>query len=157
MRACPPTISASRGTTMPVCGGVEVYNERSLRVKYRSQGVQTSFYESTPSAQDPLGDTTSQGFTEDSGNARANIFNVSKERNLRDTFRLSRVLFEHIPGTQGFWRVASSNRLKATECQHRRASLSHAHHKLSAEYTYTNTSRQQEVPSFCLRKQGIPI
>ena len=37
----PPTISASRGKTMPVCGGVEAYNERSLHVKYRSQGVQT--------------------------------------------------------------------------------------------------------------------
>ena len=54
------------------------------------------------------------------------------------------------------------------------SSLSHAHHKLSAEYhqksrlriqnrsagcvlSCTNTSRQQEVPSLCLRKQGIPI
>ena len=50
---------------MPVCGGVEVYNERSLRVKYSSQGVQTSFYESTPSVEDPMGDTTFQEFTED--------------------------------------------------------------------------------------------
>ena len=40
--------------TMPDCGEVEAYNERSLRVKYRSQGVQTSFYESTPSASDRL-------------------------------------------------------------------------------------------------------
>ena len=56
----PPTISASRGMTMSVCGGVD-----------NSQGVQTSFYESTPSAQDPLGNTSSQGFTEDSQNARA--------------------------------------------------------------------------------------
>ena len=142
---------------MPVCGGVEVYNERSLRVKYSSQGVQTSFYESIPSAQDPLGDTTSHGFTEDSGNARANIPNSSKECNLRDTSRFSRVLFERIPGMQGFWRVESSNSLKATECPHRRTSLSHAHNKISAEYTYTNTSRQQEVPLFCLRKQGIQI
>ena len=46
----------------------------------------------------PLGDTTSQGFTEDSGNARANIPNASKEPNLRGTSRYSRVLFEHIPG-----------------------------------------------------------
>ena len=65
----PPTISASQGTTMPVCGRVEAYNERSLhvRVKYHSQGVQNLFYESTPSAAGPLGDTTSQRFTEDSG------------------------------------------------------------------------------------------
>ena len=37
-------------------------------VKYRSQGVQTSFYESTPSAQDPMGITISPG-APDSGNA----------------------------------------------------------------------------------------
>ena len=35
------TISASRGTTMPFCGGVEACNKRSLPVKYLSQGVQT--------------------------------------------------------------------------------------------------------------------
>ena len=73
MRVCLHTISASRGTTVPFCGGVEAYNERSLRVKYHSQGVQTSFYKSTPSAQDPQGGTNSQGLTEVSGNARANI------------------------------------------------------------------------------------
>ena len=70
------------------------------------------------------------------------------------------------PDTQDFWRVASSNRIKTTERPHRRSLLSHAH---SAEYrqkmrlrvqdrsaecvlSSTNTSRQQEVPSFCLRK-----
>ena len=159
---------------MKFCGGVEAYNERSLCVKYRSQWVQTYFYEFTPSAQGPLADTTSQRLTEDSGNARANIPNASKERNLRDTSGYSRVLFECIPGTQGFWRVASSNRLKPTERPHRRSSLSHAHYKLSAEYhrksrlciqnrsarcvlSCTNTSRQQEVPSFCLPKQGTGI
>ena len=81
---------------------------------------------------------------------------------------------ERISGTQGIWKVASSNRLKTTEPPHRRSSLSHAHYKLSAEYhrkrrlhiqnrsaacilSCTNTSRQLEVPSFCLRKQGIPV
>ena len=44
---------------MQVCGGVEAYNEQSLHVKYRSQGVQTSFYKSTPSAQGPPGDMAS--------------------------------------------------------------------------------------------------
>ena len=43
MRACFPTISTSPGTTMPVCGGVEVYNERSFRVKYCSQEVQSLY------------------------------------------------------------------------------------------------------------------
>ena len=74
---------------MPFCGGVEAYNKRSLLVKYRSQGVQTSFYESTPSAQDPLGGSDSQGLIEDSGNARANIPIASKEHNLRDNSRHS--------------------------------------------------------------------
>ena len=69
---------------------------------------------------------------------------------------------------QGIWRVASSYRFKTTEPPHRRSSLSHAYYKLSAEYhrkrrsagcvlSCTNTSRQQEVPSFCLRKQGLPV
>ena len=75
-----------------------------LRVKYHSQGVETSFYESTPSAQDPLGGSDSQGLIDDSGNARANMPNASRERNLRDISRHTRVLLEHIPGTQGGWR-----------------------------------------------------
>ena len=77
----------------------------------------------------------------------------------------TRVPFEHFPGTQGFWRVGSSYRLKTTEPPH---------HKLSAEYrrkrrlriqnrsagfilSCCNPSGQQEVPTFCLRKQGISV
>ena len=54
------------------------------------------------------------------------------------------------------------------------SSLSDAHYKLSAQYrqmrrlrvqnrsagctlSCTDTSKQQEVPSFCLRKQGMPV
>ena len=155
---------------MPFCVGVEAYNEQSLGIKYHSQGEQTMFYEPTPSAQDPLVDTNSQGLTEDSGNARANIPNATTEGNLRGTYKFSRVVFEHIPGTQGFWRVASSNRFETTERTHRRTSLSHAHYKLNrvetgdyvfkidlqdAYFHVLITSEQQEVPSFCLRKQGI--
>ena len=44
----PPTTGSSRRETERVSGGVEAYNEWSLCLKYRSQGVQTSFYESTP-------------------------------------------------------------------------------------------------------------
>ena len=84
-------------------------------VLYHSQGVQTSFYESTPSASDSLGNTISPGGIENPGNARANFPNASEERNLRNISRHSRVLFESIPGTQGVWRVASSYRLKTTE------------------------------------------
>ena len=76
----PSTISASRGTTMPVCGGVKAYNERSLRFKYCSQGVQTSFHKSTPSAQDPMGNMISSGDPENLGNVRANIPDASEER-----------------------------------------------------------------------------
>ena len=89
MKASPPTISTSRGTTVPVCLGMEAYNERSFCVKYRSQGVQTSFYESTPSASDSLGNSISQKVTEDSANARANFPNASEERNLRNISRNS--------------------------------------------------------------------
>ena len=105
---------------------------------------------------------------------RANYPNASEERNLRDISRLSRVLFEHIPDTRGIWRVAPSYRLETTEPPHRRSSLSHAHHKLSAEYrrkrklhvqnisagcvlACTDTSGRQEVPMFYLRKQGISV
>ena len=54
----------------------------------------------------PMGGTNSQGLNEDSGNARANIPYASKERNLRDISRHSRVLLERIPGTKasGGWR-----------------------------------------------------
>ena len=158
-----------------------MYNEQSFCVKYHSQGVQTLFNESTPSASDSLGNTISRRVTEDSGNARANLPNASEEHNLRNISRHSGFYFKHIPGTQGIWRVASSY---TTEPPHQSSSLSHAHHKLSAEYRrkrrllvqnrsagcvlsctntsihqYINTSIpiQQEIPTFCLRKQGISV
>ena len=98
------------------------------------KGVQTSFYESTPSASDSLGNTIPPGDIEDPGNARADFPNASEEHNLRNISRHSRVVFKRIHGTLGIWRVASSYRLKTTEPPHRCSSLSHAHHKLSAEY-----------------------
>ena len=104
-----------------------------------AKGYRLRFKKSTPSAPDPLENSIPQWVTEDSRNARANFPNVSKERNLRDISRYSRVLFEHIPGSQGIWRVASSYRLKTTEPPHRRSSLSHAHHKLSAKYRRKTT------------------
>ena len=51
---------------------METYYERSLRSKYRSQGVQTSFYESTPSPTDSLGDKISTGPSRDFGPAGTN-------------------------------------------------------------------------------------
>ena len=134
MRVCFPRSLFQSSTTVSVYGGVEVYNKRSFCVKYRSQGVQTSFYKSTPSASDSLVITIPPGDIEDPGNTRADFPNASEERNLRNISRHSRVLFERIHGRQGIWRVASSYRLKITEPPHRHSSLSHAHHKLSAEY-----------------------
>ena len=112
------------GTTMPVCGGVEAYNDPYV-LSIVAKGHRLCFTSPPLLHQAPLGNTISQWSTEDSGNARANIPNASV---------YSRVLFEHIPVVQGFWRVASSSRLETTERPHRRASLSHAHYKLSAEY-----------------------
>ena len=104
MRACFPHNQFQSSPTVSVYGGVEVYNERSFCVKYRSQRVQTSFYESTPSASGSLGNTIPPGDIEDPGNARADFPNASEERNLRNISRHSRVLFERILGTQGIWR-----------------------------------------------------
>ena len=70
--------------SVPVCGVVEAYKEQSLFVKYRSQGVQTLIYESTPSTQVSLGNKISQGSTEDPGNVRANILDASKEYAITD-------------------------------------------------------------------------
>ena len=78
--------------------------------------------------------TSPPGDIEDPGNARADFPNAAEERNLRNIYKYSRVLFERIHGTQGIWRVASSYRLKTTEPPHQRSFLSHAHYKLSAEY-----------------------
>ena len=124
-----PTISASLGMT--VCGGVEAYNEQSLRFKYCSQGVQTSSYEP---AQDPMGNKISPEAQEDSGNARANIPDASKEHYNRCTFGFSRILFKRFSGTQSIRRVASSNRFETTERSHLHTSLLCAHYELSDGY-----------------------
>ena len=68
MRVCSPTTSASQRATKLLGGGVEAYNERSLHIKYRSQGVQT-FYGSSPSTQDLMGYTISPEVPESTGNA----------------------------------------------------------------------------------------
>ena len=123
MRAYSPATSAIRRVTKPVCGGVEAYNERSLRVKYRNQGVQTSFYESTPSSQDLIGNMISPGAPESTGNARANIHDASVECDNRSASGLSRILFKHLVCK------ASGNRLKTTEHSHFHISLWYAHYK----------------------------
>ena len=49
-----------------------MYYERSLCTKYRSQEVQTSFYESTPSLSNSLGDQNSSGSRRNLGHAGTN-------------------------------------------------------------------------------------
>ena len=75
----PPTSISSWRETEQLCGGVETYYERSLRSKYRSQGVQTSFYESTPSPTNSLGDQISTGSTGNFGHAGTNFPYAPKE------------------------------------------------------------------------------
>ena len=81
---------------------------------------------------------------------------------------------QHIPDTQSFRRVASSNRFKKSERSHFCTSFSYVHYKLSSEYhakrrlrvqdrpvgcvlSCTNSSKQQEVSQVCLRKQGLSV
>ena len=172
MRACFPHNQFQSSTTVSVYGGVEVCNERSFCVKYRSQGVQTTFYESKPSASDSLGNTIPPGDIEDPGNARAYFPNASKERNLKNISKHSRVLFERIHGTQGIWRVASSYRqlnhhivaphfrmhtINSVLSTVKKRRLRVQNRSAECVLSCTNTSTQQEVPSFCLRKQSISV
>ena len=159
----------------PVVGRMEAYNERSLCVKYRNKGVQTSFYESTPSTQDPLGNKISPGAQRNSGHAGTNMIPyASEERDNRGDSEFIRILLKRIPGTQSFRRVASSNRFKKSERSHLCTSFSYVHYKLSAKYhakrrlhvqdrpagcvlSCANPSKQQEVPQVCLQKQGLSV
>ena len=116
----PPTSFSSRREIEQLCGGVETYYERSLRSKYRSQGVQTSFYESTPSPTNSLGDKISTGSKRNFGHAGTDHPYAPKERDNGSASRLTRVLLERISGKKGFRRVASSHRSKESERTHSR-------------------------------------
>ena len=117
MRVCSPH-KYLQSENEQLCGGVETYHERSLRSKYRSQGVQTSFYESTPSPTNSLGDQISTGSSRNLGHAGTNFPYAPKERDNGGASRLTRVLLERIPGKESFRRVASSYRSKESECPH---------------------------------------
>ena len=153
---------------------METYNERSLRIKYHSQGVQTSFYESTPSLSNSLGDPISSGPRRNFGHEGTNQPHASKERDNRGASEFSRVLFERIPGTKSFRRVASSYRSKESEQPHSCTSFLYVHYKLSSKLrskrrlrvqnrpagcvlSHTYPSQQQKVPRVRLRKQGVPV
>ena len=113
---------------MPVCGKVEAYNEQSLCVKYCSQGVQTSFYESTPSASDSLGNAISRG-----GGGSQKIQGMREQISLMlpDTPGFYSNVFL-VRKASGGWRPVID--LKQLNHHIDTPPLSHAHHKLSAEY-----------------------
>ena len=98
------------------------------------QGVQTSFYESTPSTRVPLGNTMSSGARGNSGHAETNIPNASEKCDSRGASEFPRILFQHVPGTQIFRRVASSHRFKRSEGSHFCTSLSNVQYKSSSDY-----------------------
>ena len=151
-----------------------MYYKRSLRSKFRSHGVQTSFYESTPSPTNSLGDQISSGSTRSFGHAGTNYPYAPKERHSRGASRFSRFLFKRIPGTEIYRRVVSSYRSKESERPHSCTSFPYVHDKLCAKLCQkrrlrvqnrsagcilpcTDSSKQQKVPQVCLRKQGVPV
>ena len=153
---------------------METYNARSLRIKYRSQGVQTSFYESTPSPSKPLGDQITPGSRGNSRHAGTNQPHASKECDNRGTSRFTRVLLEHVPGSKSFRRVATCDRSKESEQSHERVTFPYVQYKLCSKLRSKRRLRvqdrsagcvlsrtypflQQKVPQVCLREQGIPV
>ena len=174
MRVCSPTNNSSRRETEQFCGGVETYYKRSLCTKYRSQGVQTSFYESTPSPSNPLGDQISSGSRRNFGHAGTNHSHAPKELDNGGASDFTRVLLERIIGKKGFRRVVSSHRSKESERPHSCTSFLYVHDKLCAKLhskrrlcvqnrpagcvlSLTYSSQQQKVPQVRLRKQGVPV
>ena len=151
-----------------------MYYERSLRSKYRIQGVQTSFYESTPSPTNSLGDQISTGSSRDFGHAGTNHPYAPKERDNRGASRFTRVLLERVPGKESLRRVASSYRFKGSERPHSCTSFPYVHDRLCAKLRRkrrlrvqnrsagcvlpcTDSYKQQEIPAVRLRKQGLPV
>ena len=153
---------------------METYNEPSLCTKYRSQGVQSSFYESTPSPSNSLGDQISPGSRRIFGHAGTNHPHAPKERDNIGASEFTRVLFERIPGTKSFRRVVSSYISKESERPHSCTSFPYVHDKLCSKLrskrrllvqnrpagcilSHTYPSQQQKVPQVRLRKQGVPV
>ena len=128
---------------------MEAYYERSLRSKYRSQGVQTSFYESTPSPTNSLGDKISTGPKRSFGHAGTNYPYAPKERDNGSASRLTRVLLKRIPGKEGFRRVASSHRSKESERSHSRSSFPYVHDKLCSKLRRKRRLRVQDRSAGC--------
>ena len=116
----------------------------------------------------------SPGSYRGTGNARADTPDALKERGNRGASRFTRILLKHISGTQSVRTVASSDRFKTTERTHLRTSLSYVHYKLSSKYHQkrdyafkkdlqdayfhvADPSRQQDVPTLCIREQSLSV
>ena len=110
-----------------------MYYEQSLCTKYHSQGVQTSFYESTPSPSISLGDQISPGPTRNFGHAGTNHLMLQKNAITEVPPNSPGFRFERIPGTKSFRRVASSYRSKESERPNSCTLFPYVHDKLCAK------------------------
>ena len=81
------------------------------------------------------------------GHAGTNHHHAPKERDNRGASELTRVLFERIPGTKSFRRVASSYRSKESERPHSCTSLPYVHDKLCAKLRSKRRLRVQNRPA----------
>ena len=139
-----------------------------------AKGYRLSFYESTPSPSNSLGDQISPGSRRNFGHAGTHHCHAPKERDNRGASEITRVLFERIPGTKSFRRMASSYRTKESERPHSCTSFPYVHDKLCSKLrskrrlrvqngpagcvlSRTYSSQQQKVPQVRLRKQGVPV
>ena len=109
---------------------VEGWNERSLCVKYRSQGFRLHFTSPPLLRETPWEIRSPQGRKEILG-MREQISLMLQKNAITE---VPPNLLQRIPGTQSFRRVASSNGFKKSERSHLGTSLSYVHYKLSSEY-----------------------
>ena len=131
------------------------------------------FYESTPSTQDPMEISSSQGPDEVQG-TEAGVPDASTERDHEGTSEFSRVLLKCIPGTQSVGRVASSERSKRLNSHifapHirmfaissvlstiRKRRLCVQNRSAESLLSCTDPSKQQEVSLVSFREQNISI
>ena len=121
-----------------------------------AKGYKTSFYESTPSPSNSLGDQISPGPRRNFGHAGTNHPHAPKERDNRGASEFTRVLFERIPGTKSFRRVASSYRSKESERPHSCTSFPYVHDKLCSKLRSKRRLHVQNRPAGCVLSRTCP-
>ena len=121
-----------------------------------------------------MGDQVSSGPTRNFGHAGTNLHHAPEERDNTGSSRFPRLLFNCIPGTEVYRRLASSHRSKESERPHSCATFPYVHDRLCAKLCRkrrlrvqnrpagcvlpcTDSSKQQKVPQVRLRKQGVPV